>query len=169
MNSLLIPPLRIQEHLRCGCGDMSSKQIALTIVAISDNLTRDRTRKILLFPLIFALFARHLRNESAMLQWLARNFLRIPTTRYLHRCILTTSGAICVLIAGCAAPKHPVTASLVIPSRCINMTATSFTRPCAQQADGKILCDGVVITATCSAVNSDNSEHSANRDKTLAP
>jgi hypothetical protein len=58
--------------------------------------------------------------------------------------------AICLLIcywtAGCVAPKR---ASFVIPKRCIGISAQSFTRPCSQRLDGKLVCDGVVITAKC--------------------
>jgi len=57
--------------------------------------------------------------------------------------------ALCVLTVGCVTtPKRPAS-SLVVPSRCLKMTAESFTRPCAQRADGKLVCDGVIVTATC--------------------
>ena len=51
------------------------------------------------------------------------------------------------LATGCVAPKRA--ASFVVPKRCIKVDAQSFTRPCKQLADGKIVCDGVVVTATC--------------------
>jgi hypothetical protein len=54
--------------------------------------------------------------------------------------------AICFWAAGCVAPKR---ASFVIPRRCIGISAQSFTRPCSQRLDGKLVCDGVVITAKC--------------------
>ena len=58
--------------------------------------------------------------------------------------------AVCVLscfwTAGCVAPKR---ANFVIPQRCIGISAQSFTRPCSQRLDGKLVCDGVVITAKC--------------------
>ena len=47
---------------------------------------------------------------------------------------------------GCVAPKR---ASFVVPKRCIKVDSQSFTRPCRQQEDGKIMCDGVIVTATC--------------------
>jgi hypothetical protein len=50
----------------------------------------------------------------------------------------------------CVAPKR---ASFVIPPRCQKIDAQSFTRPCVQRADGKLLCDGVVVTATCVEVS----------------
>ena len=35
--------------------------------------------------------------------------------------------------------------------RCVRISIQSFTEPCAQRADGKIVCNGVVITANCVA------------------
>jgi len=49
-------------------------------------------------------------------------------------------------VPGCVAPKR---ASFVVPRRCIKVDAQSFTRPCQQRADGKIVCDGVIVTADC--------------------
>jgi hypothetical protein len=54
---------------------------------------------------------------------------------------------LCGLAVGCIAPKRT---NLVIPRRCMNLTAESFTRPCVQRLDGKLVCDGVVVTAMCS-------------------
>jgi hypothetical protein len=51
-----------------------------------------------------------------------------------------------ILTTGCVAPKR---ASLVIPQRCIHVNAESFTRPCARRNDGKLVCDGVVVSALC--------------------
>jgi len=66
--------------------------------------------------------------------------------RTLQRILLFL--AIAVLLTGCIAPKR---ASLVVPARC--MKAESFTRPCTTRPDGKLLCDGVVATATCVRVS----------------
>ena len=52
---------------------------------------------------------------------------------------------VCTLATGCVAPKR---ASFVVPRRCM-INVQSFTRPCVQRADGKLVCDGVVVTATC--------------------
>lgn len=52
-----------------------------------------------------------------------------------------------ILAVACVAPKR---ANLVVPRRCINLTAESFTRPCVQRLDGKLVCDGVVVNAMCS-------------------
>lgn len=51
-----------------------------------------------------------------------------------------------ILTTGCVGPKR---ASLVIPQRCIHVNAESFTRPCARRSDGKLVCDGVVVSAMC--------------------
>lgn len=51
---------------------------------------------------------------------------------------------------GCVAPKRAI---FVVPRRCLKIDAQSFTRPCVQRPDGKLLCDGVVVTATCVAVS----------------
>jgi hypothetical protein len=49
-----------------------------------------------------------------------------------------------ILTTGCVTPKR---ASLVIPQRCIHVNAESFTRPCARRSDGKLVGDGVVVSA----------------------
>ena len=54
-----------------------------------------------------------------------------------------------LFLTGCA-PKHP--ARLVIPRECAVVTIASFTKPCEELKDGKILCDGVIIKATCTRV-----------------
>ena len=36
-----------------------------------------------------------------------------------------------------------------VPVRCMEVTADSFTGPCNQRRDGKIVCDKVVVTASC--------------------
>lgn len=51
-----------------------------------------------------------------------------------------------ILTTSCVAPKR---ANLIVPRRCLKVDAASFTRPCNQREDGKIVCDGVVVTATC--------------------
>lgn len=40
-------------------------------------------------------------------------------------------------------------ARFVVPSRCVTIKVQSFTQPCQQHPDGKIVCNGVVITASC--------------------
>ena len=56
--------------------------------------------------------------------------------------------AILVSLTGCLSPRQ---SSFVIPARCIKVSVQSFNRPCAQRQDGKFVCDGVVITASCVA------------------
>lgn len=47
---------------------------------------------------------------------------------------------------GCLAPRR---STLFIPRRCMTVNVDSFTKPCTQRADGKLVCDQVVITASC--------------------
>lgn len=56
-----------------------------------------------------------------------------------------------VLGIGCMTPKRAET--FVVPGRCVKVNVQSFTRPCMQRADGKLVCDGVVITADCVTVS----------------
>jgi hypothetical protein len=49
---------------------------------------------------------------------------------------------------GCAPVRRT---RLVIPTGCVGISVHSFTQPCMQQADGKFICNGVVITARCIA------------------
>lgn len=51
-----------------------------------------------------------------------------------------------VCLTGCL---HERRSAYVIPARCMKVSVQSFTQPCAQRSDGKIVCDGVVITANC--------------------
>jgi len=56
--------------------------------------------------------------------------------------------AILVSLTGCLSPRR---SSFIIPARCVRVGVQSFTRPCTQLQDGKFVCDGVVITASCVA------------------
>ncbi len=47
---------------------------------------------------------------------------------------------------GCLAPKR---STLFIPRRCMKVAVDSFTKPCVERADGKLVCDQVVVTASC--------------------
>jgi hypothetical protein len=77
-----------------------------------------------------------------------RRALRSPVS------LLTTRLALLVVFwafaTGCVAPKRAI---FVVPRRCLKIDAQSFTRPCVQRADGKLLCDGVVVTTTCIQVS----------------
>jgi hypothetical protein len=55
-----------------------------------------------------------------------------------------------IFATGCVLPKG---ATFVVPPRCQKIDVQSFTRPCVQRADGELLCDGVVVTATCVEVS----------------
>ena len=47
---------------------------------------------------------------------------------------------------GCMRPHRT---NFQVPVACIEVTADSFTGPCNQRRDGKIVCDRVVVTASC--------------------
>ncbi|HEY1263951.1 MAG TPA: hypothetical protein VGF06_10525 [Terriglobales bacterium] len=68
-----------------------------------------------------------------------------PGSRTRIRLLLLA--AICTVGVGCIAPTRA--AHLIVPSRCMKLNVQSFTRPCSQREDGKLVCDGVVITASC--------------------
>ena len=48
--------------------------------------------------------------------------------------------------ADCAVRRR---VNIVVPQRCIHLNAESFTRPCEQRRDVKLVCDRVVVSATC--------------------
>jgi len=53
-----------------------------------------------------------------------------------------------VSLTGCISLRH---SEFVIPARCVRVSVQSFTLPCTERPDGKFVCDGVVITASCVA------------------
>ena len=53
---------------------------------------------------------------------------------------------------GCLPPRREV---FIIPAHCVKIGVESFTQPCTQRANGKLVCNGVVITANCVAPQSD--------------
>ena len=55
---------------------------------------------------------------------------------------------ILVSLTGCMSVRY---SGFVIPARCVRVSVQSFTRPCIERRDGKFVCDGVVITASCVA------------------
>lgn len=69
--------------------------------------------------------------------------------RELRGEVLVLAIVFCSLWSGCAMPKR---VHLVVPSSCMKLNATSFTRPCTQRPDGKLICDGVVVQASCMKV-----------------
>jgi hypothetical protein len=58
----------------------------------------------------------------------------------------------CLISGGCLAPRR---GALLVPGQCLKIGAESFTQPCIQRADGKLVCNGVVVTANCVAPLSD--------------
>jgi hypothetical protein len=60
------------------------------------------------------------------------------------------AAGLAVLLFAAEGCVHPPRFTLIVPGRCARITVQSFTRPCTQMKDGKMLCDGVVVNATCS-------------------
>ncbi len=58
------------------------------------------------------------------------------------------TAALLMVLTGCL---HVRQSGLVIPARCVRVNVQSFTQPCSGLSDGKFLCNGVVITASCMA------------------
>jgi hypothetical protein len=50
---------------------------------------------------------------------------------------------------GCMQPHR----EFQVPFSCLQFTAASFTGPCHERPDGRIVCDKVVVTATCMQAN----------------
>jgi hypothetical protein len=55
------------------------------------------------------------------------------------------------LSTGCMQPHR---SNFQVPVTCLRFTAESFTGPCKERSDGKIVCDKVVVTASCIHVQS---------------
>lgn len=72
------------------------------------------------------------------------NGLRKPGC-FAVRCRIALAASL-VVSTGCV---HVRPAHFVIPARCVAVSIQSFTEPCLQRDDGKLICNGVVITATC--------------------
>jgi hypothetical protein len=49
-------------------------------------------------------------------------------------------------LTGCL---HVRRSDFVIPAHCVRVSVQSFTQPCTGLPDGKFVCNGVVITASC--------------------
>ena len=56
--------------------------------------------------------------------------------------------AVLFSLTGCVHVRRP---DFVIPLHCMMIRIQSFTQPCQRRADGKLVCNGVVITANCVA------------------
>jgi hypothetical protein len=57
--------------------------------------------------------------------------------------------ALSCLLMGSACVHAGGVRKYVIPPRCIRIEVQSFTQPCTPRPDGKLLCNGVVISAYC--------------------
>ena len=68
---------------------------------------------------------------------------------------IVLSAALLSLI-GCLPVRRP---GLIIPTRCVAISVRSFTQPCMQLADGRFICNGVVITARCVAQSGEQAQN----------
>ena len=55
----------------------------------------------------------------------------------------------CLMLCGCAGRQA---ARVVIPSHCMRITVTSFTKPCEDTKDGSMICDRVKVKVNCTAI-----------------
>jgi hypothetical protein len=55
--------------------------------------------------------------------------------------------AVLISLTGCLHVRQ----GFVIPAHCVRVSVQSFTQPCTGLPDGKFVCNGVVITASCMA------------------
>ena len=64
--------------------------------------------------------------------------------------VMSRIGLLAVLISltGCLYVRHP---GFVIPARCVRVSVQSFTKPCSELRDGRFVCNGVLIAASCTA------------------
>jgi hypothetical protein len=56
--------------------------------------------------------------------------------------------AVLISLTGC---PHVRRAGFLIPAHCVRVSVQNFTQPCSGLPDGKFVCNGVVITASCMA------------------
>ena len=78
------------------------------------------------------------------------DFVRVVTRK---KATLVFVGPMAGLFSeGCLPPRRE---AFIIPAHCVKIGVESFTQPCRQRANGKLVCNGVVITANCVAPQSD--------------
>lgn len=53
---------------------------------------------------------------------------------------------------GCMTPKR---ANYIVPAHCMRIDIKSFTKPCEQRTNGTLVCDRVVVKASCIAPRAD--------------
>ncbi len=72
-----------------------------------------------------------------------------PVMVALYRgALLKIAGLLLLLFpaGGCVHASH---FKFIVPPRCAKVSIEDFTRPCHQLADGKLLCNAVVVSVNC--------------------
>jgi hypothetical protein len=72
--------------------------------------------------------------------------VRLVTSR--RAMLFSVIAVVCLSSGACLAPRRM---GFMIPAHCLKIGVESFTQPCTQRTDGKLVCNGVVITANCVA------------------
>jgi hypothetical protein len=86
------------------------------------------------------------RRGAEMICW---EFVRVVTRKSSR--LLFVSLMAGLFSQGCLLPRRE---AFIIPAHCVKIGVESFTQPCTQRANGKLVCNGVVITANCVAPQS---------------
>jgi hypothetical protein len=84
---------------------------------------------------------------AGMICW---EFVRVVTRKKARLVFVSLVAGL--LSEGCLPPRRE---AFIIPTHCVKIGVESFTQPCTQRANGKLVCNGVVITANCVAPQSD--------------
>jgi len=87
-----------------------------------------------------------IQQGAEMICW---ELVRVVTRK--RATLLFVSLMACLFSEGCLSPRQ---AAFMVPAHCLKIGVESFTQPCIQRADGKLVCNGVVITANCLAPQS---------------
>jgi hypothetical protein len=88
-----------------------------------------------------------IQRDTEMICW---EFARVVTRKRAR--LLFVSLMVGLFSEGCLPPRRE---AFIIPAHCVKIGVESFTQPCTQRANGKLVCNGVVITANCVAPQSD--------------
>ncbi len=67
----------------------------------------------------------------------------------LYRSVLFKIAGLLLLLFPAGGCVHASHLKFIVPSRCAKVSIEDFTRPCHQLADGKLLCNAVVVSVSC--------------------
>jgi hypothetical protein len=101
------------------------------------------------FRTFFTTVLRRIDN-SASAEMICWEFVRVVTRKGAR--LLFVSLLAGLFSEGCLPPRR---AAFIIPAHCVKIGVESFTQPCTPRANGKLVCNGVVISANCVAPQSD--------------